>query len=133
MCVVVDGVNDDLHQMYPQGLDLWLCVEQDRQRKRNELRDVVGDMATHVEHDNLSKLTAADSVNASNHVVFEDGSDHLHERFEIGAVLDQHLGTVVGMVLSSPSLPGTVCCVRLITAHLADSFEATRRIPISGL
>jgi len=97
--VVVDGVDDHFHEMYPQGLNFGFIVHEDVHGESNELWDVVINMATHVEHDDLSQLAAADAINAANLVVLEDRSDHVDDGIEVLPVLDQSWGTVVDEVL----------------------------------
>jgi hypothetical protein len=99
--IVVDGVDDDLHQVNLQRLDLGLIVRQDLHGQRDELGNVVVNVATHVEHDDLGKLTAADSIDTSNLVVFENGSNHIDDCVEVRAVLDQCLGSIVDKILKS--------------------------------
>lgn len=99
--VVVDAVDDDLHQVNAKGLNLRLIVSQHLHSKRKELRDVVVDMTAHVKHDDLSKLATTDAVNASDLVVLEDGANHVDHSVKVSSVLDEGLGSVVDKVLQS--------------------------------
>jgi hypothetical protein len=85
--VVVDAVDDDLHEMNAEGLDLGFIVGKDLHRKRKELWNVVIDMTTHVEHDDLSQLATANAVNTANLVIVKDGANHVNHSIKVGTVL----------------------------------------------
>ena len=99
--VVVDTVDDDLHQMDAEGLDLGLIVSQHLHSKPKELWDIVVDVTAHVEHDDLGKLASADAVNTSDLVVLEDGANHVDHSVKVSPVLDKGLSSVVDEVLQS--------------------------------
>jgi hypothetical protein len=99
--VVVDGVDDDLHQMNLKGFNLRLFVGEDLHSQRDELGDVIVDVSTHVEHDYLCEFAATDTIDASNLVILENRPDHIDDCVKIWAVLNQCLGSIVDKVLQS--------------------------------
>ena len=107
--VIVDAVDDNLHQVNAKRLDLWLVVGQDLHSEREELWDKFIGVAAHVEHDDLSKLATADAVDTSDLVVLENGADHVNHSVEIGSVLHKCLSSVVNEILKS----GQHICIKL--------------------
>ena len=99
--VVVDTVDDHLHQMNTQRLDLWLVVSQDLHGKREELRDVIIDVSAHIQHNDFSKLATTNTIDTSNLVVFEDGANHVDHSLKVSSVLHKGLGSVVDEVFQS--------------------------------
>jgi len=99
--VVVDGVDDDFHQVDLEGFDLRLFVGEDLHGQCDEFWNVVIDVSTHVEHDDLGELATADAVDTSHLVILEDGSHHIHDGIEVWAVLNQGLSSVVDEVFES--------------------------------
>jgi hypothetical protein len=107
--VIVDAVDDNLHQVNAKRLDLWLVVGQDLHGEREELWDELIGVAAHVQHDDLSKLATADAVDTADLVILENGADHINHSVEVSPVLHECLGSVVDEVLQS----GQHICIKL--------------------
>lgn len=73
--------------MDAKGLNLGFIIGKDLHRKCEELWNVVIDMTTHVEHDNLSQLATTNAVNTANFVVLKDSADHVDHGIKVGTIL----------------------------------------------
>lgn len=89
--VVINSVDDHLHQVDPIRFSPRLAVVDNVHCKLDEDRNILVNIAAKVEHDGLRKLAAAYSVDTAHFVVVENIFHHADDGSEISWVLDQVL------------------------------------------
>lgn len=99
--VVVESVDDHLHEVDAVALDLDIVVCEDSHGERDKLGHVIVNVAAKVEHEGFGELAAADAVDASDLVVLEDCADHVDNGSQVLRVLDESIPAVVDKVLES--------------------------------
>lgn len=99
--VVVDSVDDHLHQVEAVRLGASLLGVDHSHGELNEERNVLVDVTTEVEHKGLGEFAATDTVYAADLVIAEDILNHSNDGAQICWVLNQHIGAVRDVVVES--------------------------------
>lgn len=97
--VVVDGVNDHLHQVNAVALDLDVLAGQNVHGHVDEALDTAVDLATQAEHHGLSQLASTYPLDASLDAIREHISDHRVESLGVLGLLGQLRSTKLDKVI----------------------------------
>lgn len=97
--VVVDGVDDHLHQVDAVRLSPGLPGVDGSHGHFNEERDELVNMATEIEHESLRKLASANPIHTANLVIAEDVLHHSDNGREVSRSLNQCLRTIRNVVV----------------------------------
>ncbi|GKT66592.1 hypothetical protein ColTof3_13931 [Colletotrichum tofieldiae] len=99
--VVVDRVDDELHEVDLVSLDLDILCSENVHGELDESQHVVVDVATEVQHHGLGQLAGANAVNATDLVIVEHVGDHGEESLDVLGLLHQLASTVLNKVVQS--------------------------------
>lgn len=97
--VVVDGVNDHLHEVDLVRLDRDFLSAQNVHSDSDEAVNAIVDMATEAEHHGFGELAGANAVNTSNPVLHEHVRHHREQSLDVFWLVDKLRGTELHKVV----------------------------------
>lgn len=97
--VVVDSVDDHLHEVDLVALDLDVLRSEDGHSHDNEALDTVVDVATEAQHHSLGKLAGTLSLDAALDIVAEHVGNHRVQSLYVLGLLDKMRGSKLDKVV----------------------------------